>query len=629
MAQWHYMTLLQKLATWQKEQAAKEYIEPYMVLQFAVLKEIARVQPKTTTELLKIKGMGPIKVRKYGDTIVRMVRESTLAGGGGVSQRMSAAGQERTQDLFTEAQEVNHAAQNASRHLLNTHTVDYATGEVRDDTSDDHILSVTTLVTMIDTALGAQFRDVRVRGEVVGFKRSASGHVYFEIKDEQSVLRCMVFCDVYDMSGVELSDGMEIVLMGHPSYHNRYGFSFIGRTVSLAGEGALKKAYDALKKKLTTEGLLAQEVKRPLPMLPTRIGLITSRTGAAIGDFRSNVGQYGYTIRFHHTSVEGANALMELRAALRAMAQEDLDVLVIVRGGGSLESLQAFNNETIVRMIRNFPVPVVVGVGHDQDETLATLVADVGVSTPTAAARAVRESWDTYVATLHSAAHRLHTTFTTTLSMTRHNLGTQVTVLEHAMVGIVAHVRSTHQNFLRTVDRLQAHVHAAANATARAHYILTTQMDAAVHGVTHTLAHTVHVMVARFGDIRETFDGRVRQLERCSAHLGFALRTVDTRLCEQSAQILSAQQHAQHSARACMQLTREVRAVREAIVRSKRKTAELHAALTQHDPERQLALGYSITRDPQGKIIRSIHDVTSAQSITVRVADGDIAATTR
>ncbi len=102
MAQWHYMTLLQKLATWQKEQAAKEYIEPYMVLQFAVLKEIARVQPKTTTELLKIKGMGPIKVRKYGDTIVRMVRESTPLPAGGVCHICPLQGR-RGRKIFTEA----------------------------------------------------------------------------------------------------------------------------------------------------------------------------------------------------------------------------------------------------------------------------------------------------------------------------------------------------------------------------------------------------------------------------------------------------------------------------------------------------------------------------------------------
>lgn len=551
------MSLLQQLAVWQKEQAEKEYLEPYMVLQFAVLKEIARVCPQTTTDLLKIKGMGPIKVRKYGDALIRIVQQYAPAGASATHAAHTAPG-----SLFTEADAVNAAAQKNPQGFLRGE-VDYATGEVREKADD--ALSVTAFVTMVDTALRTQFRDVRIRGEVVGFKgRNANGHAYFELKDDQSVLRCAVFRDAYELSGVEVEDGMEVVVTGYPNYHNRYGFSFVGRTVALAGEGALKKAYDALKKKLTTEGLLAPARKRPLPQLPERIGLITSRTGAAIGDFMSNVGNYGYAIRFHHTSVEGAHALTDLRTALRAMAQEDIDVLVVVRGGGSLESLQAFNNEAIVRMIAAFPVPVVVGVGHDQDETLATLVADVGVSTPTAAARAVRSGWDHYVTTVHTHAQRLQ-------------------VYGGEMMH-VAHERLTHgeHTVVRHFDAILQRMHRVFHAFAS----LPVRLQADMRAMHKTMHHHSEEMV-----------------RHCHRAIAFA--------------------------RARTTLARAMRGMDVAIQHRNRSLAAMDKLLVQHSPQRQLQLGYSITRTAQGAVVRSVHDVAPDQPITVRVADGDIAATVR
>lgn len=354
-----------------------------MVLQFNTIKEIVRLQPKTHDDLIRIKGIGPAKVRKYGDDLLKIVR-----GDGIVGNEMQSG-----TDLFSEADVVNEAVLTSKNPPSADVAFDPETGEVIEDVKDDTV-SVTEFVTMLDTMLRTHFKSVRVQGEVVGFKRNASGHAYFEIKDKTSVLRCMLFSSRYDLSGVELEDGMEVVITGYPNYHKQYGFGFVGTMVELYGEGALKKAYDALKKKLDHEGLLVPEKKRELPKLPERIGLITSKTGAAIGDFTMNVGQYGYKIIFHQSRVEGAGAIEDLSEALTAMAKKSIDVLVIVRGGGSLESLQAFNNENIVRMVADFPVPVIAGVGHEQDETLTTLVADKGVSTPTAAARAVRESWD-------------------------------------------------------------------------------------------------------------------------------------------------------------------------------------------------------------------------------------------
>jgi exodeoxyribonuclease VII large subunit len=166
--------------------------------------------------------------------------------------------------------------------------------------------------------------------------------------------------------------------------------------IELCGEGALKKAYDVLKQKLETEGVFALEKKRLLPQFPERIALITSEQGAAIGDFTMNLGSQGFKVDFYPTSVEGKKAVVDILEALRYFNRhaEKYDVLVMIRGGGSLESLQAFNNETLIREIAECKIPTLLGVGHEKDVTLSALAADVMVSTPTATARTLRESWD-------------------------------------------------------------------------------------------------------------------------------------------------------------------------------------------------------------------------------------------
>jgi exodeoxyribonuclease VII large subunit len=190
---------------------------------------------------------------------------------------------------------------------------------------------------------------------------------------------------------------MEVILTGHPNIYPKTGrLSFVAGTAELVGEGALKKAYDDLKKKLEEEGLFAVERKRPIPNLALKIGVITSREGAVIHDFENNLGKFGFKILFVNSHVEGQAATKDLLAAIRTMRSQDIEVLVIIRGGGSLESLQAFNNEKLVREIVDFPVPVIAGIGHDQDVPLMALAADHMTSTPTAAANLLNKSWEEY-----------------------------------------------------------------------------------------------------------------------------------------------------------------------------------------------------------------------------------------
>lgn len=260
--------------------------------------------------------------------------------------------------------------------------------------NSERIFTVAEYIELVNIALKRE--EVRLVGEVSSVKLAASGHVYFTIKDAKAdaSLDCVVWRTTYRECGVELTVGMEVILVGHPQiYAPRGSFSFIANSVELHGEGALKKAYDALKKKLSEEGVFAPGRKRALPDLPRRIGIITSLKGAVIHDFTTNLGKFGLELFCADARVEGQQAVGSLIEAVQLLKKQPIDVLVIIRGGGSLESLQGFNNEALIREIIDFPVPVIAGIGHDQDVPLLALAADHMTSTPTAAAHVISEPW--------------------------------------------------------------------------------------------------------------------------------------------------------------------------------------------------------------------------------------------
>lgn len=256
------------------------------------------------------------------------------------------------------------------------------------------VFSVLEFIETLNSSL--KKHEVRVVGEVSQVKRPASGHVYFTIRDKsgEGVLDCIIWKGNYALCGVDLDVGLQVIVKGHANVYAPTGrLSFIAETIELVGEGALKKAYEALKKKLDGEGLFHPDRKRALPEFPVSIGVITSKEGAVIHDFLNNIGRCGFQISFIDSRVEGQQAVRDLLASVRTFREHDIEALVIIRGGGSLESLQGFNNETLVREIVEFPVPVIVGVGHDKDVPLLALAADAMVSTPTAAAHLLTHSW--------------------------------------------------------------------------------------------------------------------------------------------------------------------------------------------------------------------------------------------
>lgn len=250
------------------------------------------------------------------------------------------------------------------------------------------ILSVSEFIEQINGIITGEFV---VEGEVSQYKVSQGKWVFFDLKDDQSVVNC--FATIYSL-GTPLADGMKIRVLGYPKIYEKSGrFSLVVQKVELVGEGSLKKAYLLLKEKLTKEGLFDLTRKRVLPEYPEKIGVIASRDSAAWGDFWRILSNRwnGVEVQLYHTAVQGEQAVDEIVQAFEYFnnLKDAVDVLVIIRGGGSLEDLAAFNDERVVRVVYSSHSPVISGVGHERDESLTDLAADVRASTPSNAAEIV------------------------------------------------------------------------------------------------------------------------------------------------------------------------------------------------------------------------------------------------
>ncbi|MGB7756662.1 MAG: exodeoxyribonuclease VII large subunit [Salinisphaera sp.] len=251
-----------------------------------------------------------------------------------------------------------------------------------------------------------------VEGEISNLARPRSGHVYFSLKDGEAQVRCALFRNKARLLRVALDNGVQIRVRARVSlYAARGDYQLIVEHAEDAGAGALQRAFEALRARLDAEGLFAVERKRALPATPARIGVITSATGAAIRDVLSVVSRrYPLgALRVYPVPVQGEAAPPAIVTALtRAGQRADCDVLLLVRGGGSLEDLWAFNDETVARAIVACPIPIVSGVGHEVDVTIADLAADVRAATPSAAAELVCPDMAARAEQLPKASARLH-----------------------------------------------------------------------------------------------------------------------------------------------------------------------------------------------------------------------------
>lgn len=258
-----------------------------------------------------------------------------------------------------------------------------------------------------------------IEGEISNLARPRSGHLYFTLKDEQAQVRCAMFRGRNRLLGFEPADGMHVLARVRVSlYEPRGEYQLVVEHMEEAGDGALRRAFEALKRRLQAEGLFDAARKRPLPRLPRRIGVVTSPTGAAVRDILHVLRRRfaAIPVLIYPTSVQGEAAAGEIVAALRRAAERrECDVLILARGGGSLEDLWPFNEEAVARAIAASPIPVVTGVGHEVDFTIADFAADVRAPTPSAAAETVTPDAAEWLARMEALERRLATEIARTL----------------------------------------------------------------------------------------------------------------------------------------------------------------------------------------------------------------------
>lgn len=367
------------------------------------------------------------------------------------------------------------------------------------------VYSVSDLTARIRDLLARNFTDVLVQGEVSNCRPASSGHIYFTLKDERAQVRCVFFKQQQRGMKFRPEDGLKMTVRGSVSvYEARGEYQIYVESLEPVGRGALQVAFEQLKKKLEVEGLFDPARKKLLPLLPSRIGLITSSTGAAVRDVVRiltrrfpNVHLTLYPVR-----VQGQGAPEEIVQALAHFKRKrSVDVILLVRGGGSIEDLWAFNEEKVARAIAACTIPVIAGVGHETDFTIADFVADVRASTPSAAAELVvqtRREFDKHLADLQDSLG----------SLVRYRL-LELSRRVHELAG--------RRGFRRPLDLLRQRRQRADELTSRLALGLKARLETARRRFT-----AAHLQIARF-DFRAKIAALRRRFEKLGNELGVCI----------------------------------------------------------------------------------------------------------
>jgi exodeoxyribonuclease VII large subunit len=273
------------------------------------------------------------------------------------------------------------------------------------------VFSVSELTVAIRGVLENSFGDLWVEGEISNARLWNTGHLYFTLKDGGAQIKAVMFRSTVRYLKFKVEDGLHVIARGRLGVYDPKGeYQIVCEHLEPHGLGALQLAFDQLKKKLSAEGLFDQRRKRVLPSLPRKIGIVTSLEGAALRDILKVLGRRhpNAHLVIRPTKVQGEGAAAEIAAALRAIVKVPaVDVVIVGRGGGSLEDLQAFNQEPVARAIANSPVPIVSAVGHETDMTIADFVADLRAPTPSAAAEMVVTAKDEFCARITRLSQRI------------------------------------------------------------------------------------------------------------------------------------------------------------------------------------------------------------------------------
>lgn len=437
----------------------------------------------------------------------------------------------------------------------------------------EHVYSVSQLNHMARQLLEQDLPAMWISGEISNLARPGSGHLYFSLKDDRAQIRCAMFRGANRGIGFAPENGQQVLVRGRVSiYEPRGDYQLILEHMEPAGEGLLRRQLEALKQKLADEGLFAPDHKRTVPPLPHRIGVITSPTGAAIRDILHILRRRFPVIPVivYPVQVQGEQAKFDIVKALETAARRaECDVLILARGGGSLEDLWAFNEESVARAIYACPIPVVSGVGHEIDFTIADLVADVRAPTPSGAAELVVPDGREWL---------------------RH-----VLALEHR-AGLAA---------TRRVAERGARVRQLAARLQRCHpgYLLRQNAQ-------------------RLDELRQRLAaGQRNRLALDRLRITNALRQL--RANSPGARL-------RFSAERVSNVRRRLAAgVRVTMTAAGSRLAVLSGRLQTVSPLRTLERGYAIVQDARGRIVRHAGTLTPGDTITARVAHGSLEATVR
>ena len=313
----------------------------------------------------------------------------------------------------------------------------------------EKIYSVSEVNGLIKGEIEKSFSSVWVVGEVSDFKQAHSGHLYFTLKDENSQLRAVMWRSAARGVKFRLENGLQVLCRGPINvYEPRGQYQLIAELVEPKGKGALQLAFEQLKEKLSKEGLFGSDHKKPLPILPSKIGIVTSPKGAAIVDIIRTLDRRFARLHvvIYPVKVQGEGAAQEIIEGIDCLGSDpEMDVLIVGRGGGSMEDLWAFNEEIVARAIFRCPVPVISAVGHEVDFTIADFVADTRASTPSAAAEMVIEKEQAFVERIDNLKQRI-----------AHALQYSLQEKKHSVTGLLQH--RAFQNFRISIMNLEQRV---------------------------------------------------------------------------------------------------------------------------------------------------------------------------
>lgn len=416
----------------------------------------------------------------------------------------------------------------------------------------------------------AAFGSVWIAGEISGVRQAASGHYYFALKDETSQLKCVLFKSAARFTRAKPQDGLAVIARGRLEvYEARGEYQLLVESLEPQGAGALQLAFEQLKKKLAGEGLFEAARKRPLPKLPRRIGLITSPSGAVIRDMLHVLERRfrGLHIRLFPARVQGEGAAEQVCAGLRFFSQSAwADVVILARGGGSLEDLWTFNEEAVARAIAASQMPVISAIGHETDFTIADFVADHRAPTPSAAAEIVIATTESLLEQIAGCRSKIVQAMRYRLLIAGRDLQRRGT--EQASRLIQRRLANGGQTLDELYDRLLSRTRAMLAQRARA------------------------------------FDGLAKRLAANDFRLRFA--------------------RSRHS---CELLERRLRVAMETrFSQARQREGHLAIHLQQMSPFAVLARGYAIVEKPSGQVVRSAAETQPGDALRIRLHRGELAA---